>query len=279
VKVAEAEKVQSGTVGSMREGVLTQKFLLTGEDDTLNNYVLNVGRTGAGGWQAPRHRHNFDQIRFVLKGAFPYAKDKFLPEGWIGYFPESVYYGPQDRQEGLEMVVCQFGGASGQGYISVERRERANEALKKRGDFKDGIFTYYDENNKKHNQDGFEACYEEITGKKLVYSDPRYHDLVFMNPDNYEWIADKETGVYTKWVGSFTERNTRIGFSRIEAGSQFSAGLQEATELMYLIKGKVALNEKEYGPASAFEFGANEGPVPMRALEQGEFLRIVLPKF
>ena len=172
MKAAEAAKVKSGQVGTMREGVLTQKFLLTGTEHAPDNRVLNVGRTGVGGWQAPRHRHNFDQIRFVIKGAFSYAKGKTLPEGWVGYFPESVYYGPQDRPEGLEMVVCQFGGASGNGYISVERRESANLALKAKGEFKDGIFTYFEENNKKHNKDGFEACYEEVTGNELEYAKP-----------------------------------------------------------------------------------------------------------
>ncbi|KUZ34875.1 MULTISPECIES: hypothetical protein [Burkholderia cepacia complex] len=279
MKVAEAAKAESGVVGSMREGVLAQKILLTGDDDTPNNYVLNLGRTGSGGWQAPRHRHNFDQIRYVIKGTFPYAKDKTLPEGWVGYFPESVYYGPQDRPEGLEMVVCQFGGASGNGYISVERREAANEVLKQKGEFKDGVFTYYDESNKKHNQDGFEACYEQITGNKLVYAPPRYQDLILMNPENYAWVTDSEPGVSVKWLGSFTERNTRIGFVRIEPNAEFSAGMQDATELLYLSKGRVSLNGREFGPESAFEFGANEGPIKILATEPTELLRIVLPKF
>lgn len=100
-----------------------------------------------------------------------------------------------------------------------------------------------------------------------------------MNPASYEWIPDSESGVYPKWVGSFTERNTRIGFSRIEAGLHLSGGLQDAIELMYLIEGRVFLNQMEYGPQSAFEFQLHEGPVTISAVEQSEFLRIVLPKF
>ena len=34
-----------------------------------------------------------------------------MGEGSVAYFPESVHYGPQDRPEGLEMMVIQFGGA------------------------------------------------------------------------------------------------------------------------------------------------------------------------
>ena len=142
MRVGEASSVESGVVGSMRDGVLEQKFLLTGRDGDRNNYLLNVGRTGTGGWTTPRHKHNFDQIRYVIKGNYPYAKGKSMPEGSVAYFPEGVPYGPQDRPEGLEMMVCQFGGASGSGYLSVTQREAANDALQKKGEFNSGVFTF-----------------------------------------------------------------------------------------------------------------------------------------
>ncbi|UIY26820.1 hypothetical protein LZK76_31265 (plasmid) [Rhizobium leguminosarum] len=123
----------------MRDGKLDQKFLLYGEDGSPNNYLLNVGLTGGGGWGTPRHRHNFDQIRYVLKGKYPASPHKIMDEGSVAYFPESVHYGPQDRPEGLEMMVIQFGGASGAGFLSTPRREAANEALKAKGEFKNGI--------------------------------------------------------------------------------------------------------------------------------------------
>jgi anti-sigma factor ChrR (cupin superfamily) len=263
----------------MRTGVLEQKFLLTGQDGTPNNYLLNVGRTGSGGWSTPRHRHNFDQIRYVIKGTYPYAKGKSMPEGWVGYFPEAVHYGPQDRPEGLEMMVCQFGGASGNGYLSVTQREAANEALKKKGEFKNGVFSYFDKEGKRHNQDGFEACYEEAMGRELTYSKPRYDDLIMMDPSCYEWIPETTHGVSTKWLGSFTERNTRVALTRVEAGATFPAGEQSSIELLFLSKGLVSLNGREYGPHSAFEFLANEGPIPLKAVAQSEFFRIVLPQF
>src|SRR5690349_17742178 len=130
MRITEIANVEGGSVGTMRDGKLDQKFLLTGDDNSPNNYLLNVGLTGGGGWGTPRHRHNFDQIRFVLKGSYPVSPHKVMKEGSIAYFPESVHYGPQDRPEGLEMMVIQFGGASGQGFLSSPMREAANEALK-----------------------------------------------------------------------------------------------------------------------------------------------------
>lgn len=279
MRVSEAESAESGVVGSMREGVLEQKFLLTGVDGSPNNYLINVGRTGAGGWQAPRHRHNFDQIRYVIKGNYPYGTGKSMPEGWVGYFPESVPYGPQDRPEGLEMVVCQFGGSAGNGFLSVADREAANDALKEIGEFKNGIFSYVGEDGKRHTQDGSEACFEKAMGRKLTYAKPRYEDLVMMNPANFDWIPTGEKGVYAKHLGSFTERNTRIGFLKLDEGATWSGGLEDSIQILYLATGHVRFEGREYGPRSAFEFQAHEGPVPITATAPTEFFSIVLPKF
>ena len=258
------------------EGVLD---LLSGQDDSPNNYLVNVGRTGAGGWGTPRHRHTFDQIRYVLKGNYPVSKGMVMQEGTIAYFPESVHYGPQDRPEGLEMMVCQFGGASGQGFLSVARREAANDALKKKGDFKDGVFTYFDDKGQRHNKDGSEACYEHATGKKTVYSKPRYDGVVLMDPSAYDWMPQPAKGVFTKRLGTFTERNMRIGLVRLDQGAVFSGGTESSIELLFLSKGAVSVGGRDYGERTAFEFLANEGPIPVKAQAPSEFLSIVLPKF
>jgi hypothetical protein len=279
VRVGEVATAPGGRVGSMREGILDQKFLLMGQDNSPSNYLLNVGRTGGGGWATPRHRHTFDQVRYVLKGRYPVAKGVVMEECSVGYFPESVYYGPQDRPGGLEMMVCQFGGAGGQGFLSPTQREAANAALAKKGTFKDGIFTYIDENGQRHNKDGSEACYEEATGKKSIYSKPRYDSIVIMDPAAYDWTPQDTEGVYTKWLGTFTERNTRLGFIRLDAGATFAAGMQPSIELLFVGKGAVTVNGKEHGERAAFEFLKNEGPIAVKALRPTELFCIVLPQF
>ncbi|MGV7217421.1 hypothetical protein [Bradyrhizobium sp. UFLA05-112] len=280
MRVGEASTAPGSRVGSMREGVLDQKFLLLGEDNSPNNYLLNVGRTGGGGWSTPRHRHTFDQVRYVLKGQYPIAKGVVMKEGSVGYFPESVHYGPQDRPEGLEMMVCQFGGASGQGFLSPTQREAANAALAKKGTFKEGIYTYVDDKGQRHNKDGSEACYEEATGKPSVYSKPRYDNFIIMDPEAYDWMPTEQKGVSTKTLGTFTERNTRIGLIRLDEGATFSAGMQSSIEILFLSKGAVTVDGKSHhGERSAFEFQKGEGPVAIKALQPTEFLRIILPTF
>src|SRR6476660_6379054 len=170
MRVSKAADTDIEAVGSMREGVLDQKHLLYGEDGSPNNYDLNTGLTGGGGWRTPRHRHTFDQIRYVIAGRLPYTETDFLEEGWVGYFPESVHYGPQERSEGLKTMVLQSGGASGQGYLSVAQREATNAELAKTGEFNKGMYHYTDDNGEEQSVDGSLAIFERAMGHKLEFA-------------------------------------------------------------------------------------------------------------
>lgn len=279
MRIGEFATAEGGAVGSMRDGKLDQKFLLQGDDDSPNNYLLNVGLTGSGGWGTPRHRHNFDQIRYVLKGRYPAAPHKIMDEGSVAYFPESVHYGPQDRPEGLEMMVIQFGGASGAGFLSTPRREAANEALKAKGEFKSGVFTWVDEKGQKHNMDGAAACYEEATGRKMVLAKPRYDDVIMMDPDSYDWIETGKPGVYSKLLGTFTERNTKMSFIKVEAGATYNTGARSQVDVLFMSKGNITVEGKTYGDKTALELTPSDAPVDIKANEDSLFFVVTLPKF
>ena len=279
MRVSEAATADSGAVGSMRDGKLDQKFLLLGEDNSPNNYLLNVGLTGAGGWGTPRHRHNFDQIRFVLKGNYPVSPHKVMKEGSVAYFPESVHYGPQDRPGGLEMMVLQFGGASGSGFLSTPQREAANKALEAKGEFKSGVFTWVDEKGQKHNQDGSTACYEEATGKKLTFAPPRYDDVVIMEPEAYDWMPTKAAGVSTKLLGIFSERETKISMIKVAAGATFNTSTRQAIEVLFMSVGKINIGGKNYGDQTAIELLPSDAPVSIKAETDSLFFSVLMPKF
>ncbi|MDI9948034.1 MULTISPECIES: hypothetical protein [Rhodococcus] len=279
MRVSTASETGSERVGTMREGKLDQKHLLFGEDGSPNNYDLNMGYTGGGGWRTPRHRHDFDQIRYVISGRLPYSETDFLEEGWVGYFPESVHYGPQERAEGLRTLVLQAGGASGNGYLSVAQREAVNAELNKTGEFKKGLYHYTDANGVPQTVDGSQAIFERATGRKLEFATPRYTDVIAMNPQAYDWAQQGDAGVSEKWLGSFTERNLRIGFLRLDAGAVYQAGQHPSIEILFQLNGKVSAGGEKYGPETGYEFLANEGPVPVEAIEPTEFFRAVLHTF
>jgi len=278
MRISEAETSEQGQVGSMREGKLVQKFLLLGQDGSPNNYLLNVGLTGSGGWGTPRHRHNFDQIRYVLKGKYPVSPHKIMGEGSVAYFPESVHYGPQDRPEGLEMMVIQFGGASGSGFLSTPMREAANERLNAKGTFKDGIFTWIDDKGQKHNMDGSAACFEEAMGTKLTFAPARYDDVVVMEPQAYDWMP-VSAGVSEKPLGTFSERNIRIRMIKLEAGATMNTGARDQIEVLFMGTGAITVAGQSYGDKTAIELLPSDAPVDVSATAESVFFAVTLPKF
>ncbi|MBC2834513.1 hypothetical protein [Paragemmobacter straminiformis] len=279
MRISEAATSEGGDVGSMRVGKLSQKFLLQGENGSPNNYLLNVGLTGSGGWGTPRHRHNFDQIRYVLKGKYPASPHKIMGEGSVAYFPESVHYGPQDRPEGLEMMVIQFGGASGSGFLSTPDREAANKRLEAKGTFKDGIFTWIDNKGQKHNMDGSAACFEEATGQKLVFHPARYDDVVMMDPAAYEWAPTGMPGVSTKLLGVFTERNIQIRFFKVDAGATMNTGTRDQLEVLFMATGSVTVEGTTYREKTGIELLPSDKPTDIKANAESIFFSVTLPKF
>jgi hypothetical protein len=275
MQLVEASKAKSERVGAFRDGVLNSTPLLVGTDGTPNNYLLFMTEVGAGGFSTPRHRHNFDQIRYPVTKDFSYAEDKVLPEGWVGYFPEGVYYGPQDRVEGLLMMVCQFGGASGSGYISASQREQASKELQEEGEFKKGKFFKY---GSEKSQDGFEACFERVRGSQLRYAAPRYEAVILMNPKCFDWIPDNQQGIYHKQLGCFTERNTVVGFTRVESGATLKLSGGAVEELMFLAEGSAVINDRECERFSAVS-RSPEDVISITAKKDSQFFRIRLPKF
>ncbi len=272
--IASPTDVPRRNVGDLREGTIDNRVLLTGVEGDLNNYRVQTARAETD-WLTPHHHHNFDQVRLQIEGDLQYAENKILPAGWVGYFPESTYYGPQIRKAGQHMLLCQFGGASGIGYVSEAQRRAGHDALKSKGKLEKGKFTYRDAHGVTHTQDAYEAAWEQAMGRNITYAEPRYAEIVAMNPESYRWVEPPESrGVAYKWLGTFTERSTRIGFVRLDKGASLDVGLCPAPELLFLTKGSVTCAERRCSMHTAFGFEGLEGPVPIRANEVSELFVI-----
>lgn len=266
----------------VREGVFRSRRILNGIPNTPGNFSLQLGVTP--NYYSPRHRHNFDQVRYQLDGDFDFAVDGVMRPGSIAYFPEGTYYGPQASAAPNSTLVLQFGGASGSGYISPEQYEQASAALLKQGTFAKGVFTRLRPDGSKINKDAYEAVWEEVNGRPLAYPRERYQRPVFMDPESFGWTAlDGRPGVSLKHLGQFTERRTRIVFFKVEPGAALDL---EENSIYFVSKGvgRVSCGDGR-GPANferhatiylapgdhAVLFGSGTEPV--------EILHIGLPHF
>lgn len=216
MRIAHAASVEWAGVSRHRDTTIVFKRLLTGPVGTADNFELSLVRMD-GRYTTPRHRHNYDQIRFPLEGALNYAPGRDMHPGSIGYFPEGTPYGPQDVPAGGVSMALQFGGDSGQGMLTYDQLGAASKALSEVGQFEKGVYTRVMPDGRKINLDGFEAVWQQATGAPLVYPAARYEEPVIMKPDAFAWSAEGK-GVARRHLGTFGERGVVIEQAKLEGG-------------------------------------------------------------
>ena len=282
MQISQAATAPDYNAGELRTGTLETKVLAVGKEGSLDCYRMGLETAREeGGWKTPRHRHNVDQIRFQIEGDWIYGKDLVLHPGTVCYFPESVYYGPQDRQQGSKTLLCQFGSASRNGFMTPrQRRKGYDDLIAKGGKFVNGAYTWTDEKGQKHNQEAYEAVWEHMNGRKIEYMKPRYDRVVEMYPGAFHYEADPDQpGVGVKWLGCFTENQVRTGFIRVSPGATLTIGMHTAPQVYYLWKGALSHGGKTYGPETGFAVEAHEGPIEWKGVEVTEIFTIQLPTF
>ena len=180
MKIVDADKIPvTERQNRHRQGRFIERRLLEGEDGSIDNFQFTLVNTG-GDFLSPRHRHNFDQFRFQIEGDGGFDRDGIMTQGTVGYFPEGTRYGPQSNKGDLTVLVLQFAGASGNGYLSEAQISEASRQLGQSGKFEGGVYFPNPETGRKQ-QDGYEACWEHVTKRKLAYPAERFHHPVFMN--------------------------------------------------------------------------------------------------
>lgn len=243
-----------------REPNIEFKHLLRGERGSPQNYELLFARS-VGHYFAPRHRHNFDQIRLSLSGSMGDGKGDDLSPGAVGYYPEGVHYTLDCRES--ETLLLQFGGATGWGFTHFEQLYQAYPEVAKLGEFRDGVFFRNDRSNLppgvKRNQDGYEALWQHIHGQPVQYPKPRFQEAVRMNPDNSAWLPDEgQNGVARRTLGLFTERLIEASQIRVAAGATLTEAATRAPRLLFVQSGHGTGTGGEWRLHTAVELAVGE---------------------
>lgn len=256
-KDADFEKPQT----RHREEGIYFKYLFHGKAGSPQNFEFTLTKS-IGRYQAPRHRHNFDQIRLCLDGTFGGEKADTLYPGQVGYYGEGTHYNIDSTDS--TVVLLQFGGANGDGFTHYKQLYKAYDEMSKLGEFKDGVFYRHDRSNLppgvKANQDGYEALWQHIHGKPVTYPKPRYRAPVVMDPAAAKWVADDEQpGVSRCTLGMFTERHITVAQIKVEKGAQWVEKPGRAPRLFYVLSGEAKLGKETLLKGSAIELDKGEG--------------------
>jgi len=275
MKIVQGEELQWERGLEYRGGMFHFRRLMEGEPGTIDNFQLSLGRM-SGGFFSPRHHHNFEQIRFQLAGELDFARDGKMKTGMVGYFPEGMFYGPQsqDPDSTPMTVVLQMGGASGSGYLARNEVKAGMDALAAEGEFKDGVFRRRPDVPGKRNVDGYQAIWEHLNKRPMVYPKPRYSRPFMMDPANYQWVPVADArGVAEKLLGVFTERRSTARMVRLDPGAVYEA---EGRSLYFVIEGKGTVGTEALQRLTTIYLPRGER-VAVTAGEATEMLHLGLP--
>jgi hypothetical protein len=218
-----------------RGGNIAHKLLFQGDEDSPDNYMLVLARE-PNDYYSPRHCHPWDQLRYCFEGAIPIGSDLFIEGGEIGYFPESVPYGPQEGGENRVVLLLQFGGASGQGFIGPGRLNAAREELSRTGRFEKGYFVSRSGDDARR-EDAYEAIWRHVTGRPLAYAEPAYKAPIVMRAEALPWRPAAAPGVAVRSIGIFPQRGLAIRQWDIGPDGSLTVPSDDSIRFMFVLEG------------------------------------------
>jgi hypothetical protein len=127
--------------------------------------------------------------------------------------------------------------------------------MKEFGTFEKGIFKRVGQlaPGEKRNQDSYEAIWEHVNKRKLVYPKPRYGEPILIKPENFEWEPSQDQpGFATKNLCAFSERHLQFAILKLEPGVQGLAPSRGGIQVGFVLQGEGAVNGEALRRYSAF---------------------------
>ena len=237
-----------------------------------------LSRHQKGAYYSPRHRHNFDQVRFTLEGSVKYGPIQ-TQAGDAVYFPEGVFYGPTEivSEEALTWTIQTQGPSWGffpdRPLLESTTAELAQEAELDR---ENGRIRW----PSGRWQDSYEAAWERIMGQKMEYPPGRFQTPVLLRSSAFTWVPIPEApGVCFKPLARFNETGPNIRMLRIERDAQLPGGESEVHQIAAIVSGAARYGDQEIGRGTILYYPPGATYQPLSAAESCELLAVqVAPK-
>ena len=281
MRTAFVRDTPTGLFSRHRGGGIEFQRLLSGprgREDTFEMSIIHIAK----GYSTPRHHHNFDQLRLGLSGTFNYARGKDIAAGDVLYVPEGTWYGPHRNEGAAELLLIQYGGNAGSGFLTYDEIAEGFQRLESRGSFANGIFRPASDGDPDgaRNQDGYEAIWEAVRGTPVTYPAARYHEPILIHPAAFEWVPVPDApGVREKNLGVFGERRNEVRMLHLAAGASVKAGTPGSVELWFVVEGQVQAGDDRLADRDALCVEPDDGRVELTALAGSTIFGTVLPGF
>lgn len=256
-------------------GSTSIKTLIEGVGSDVDNFAIYLQELDDT-FYTPRHRHNFDQFRIALKQPYNVGPKTDLQPGEMAYFPEGAYYGPQNGTPGTEVLSLHFAGPSRSRYINLKELSAGLAELKRRGTVANGIFTEVTGDGVKHNQDSYEAVWEQLEGMQMRYPKPRYATPLTIRPDEFQW-RECVGGARVKHLGTFTENEAALKMHQLAGSISISVGSERHRCVLVVIQGAIAHQSAEYAKYSCFLTNLGENCELSATTAGATLIEFVLP--
>ena len=210
-----------------------------------------IHQTISTGDESYRHKHNFDQIRMVIKGEMRLGKTIIAGPGDVVYFPESVKYGPTYYEDG-QMFLLQWPGPSeGSFYLHYDDVVQVLDEMRALGgeiDFeRGGVWRYSDGRL----EDVWEALGQHAFGRPVAYATPRFGDVVVLRGGACSAVAAKAgKNVGVKHLACLGEVGPNIKILEMGPDSVLEAGMAESQQIWTSFEGEFIYQGKSYEPRS-----------------------------
>jgi hypothetical protein len=235
---------------------LRHKRLFDGEEHSPDNYSLAFADESST-YYSPSHRHLWDQVRYCVSGWVPIGRTMRVDTGQIAYFPEGVRYGPQEGGPDRTVLVLQFGGASGNGYMSPEQTDQGRRELEQHGRFEHGRYCR-DADGADTQQDAYEAIWEHVFQTRARYPHPVTTTPVVLDPDAFALRPGEAAGVQRRHLATFEPRGLDIEMTDLAAGSTHTVAPTGSIRLHWVVDGEGTWDAHPYRAATCARSGDHE---------------------
>ncbi|MFD8820668.1 hypothetical protein ACFV23_56665 [Streptomyces sp. NPDC059627] len=227
-----------------RPGRIHRKLVHEGVVSPGIGYTADLVRYegGHGTFSAPRHKHNFDQIRYTISGRPDFGHYQVSAAGQSAFFPAGAAYGPETIEE-ADILLIQWG----ENWVTRAQHDATYAEMQTRGEFRDGYYITVDADGKEHRADGRNAVWEAFNQRELVYPQPRYPQPVLMEPAGFVWRPSGD-GVSAKVLGRFTEDDVYVANHRWDETGGTLTLAPERMQLLWIAEGRLTTGGVAYEP-------------------------------